>query len=75
MNPFPTVFYILISNRDTTNLLYAWHVSLKELRFANLWQLILAIADLRNFDPGITLQYEDAKMSTENAVTSLCPCC
>lgn len=54
MNPSPTVLYTLISNKDTANLLYAWHVCLKELICANLWQVILAIADLRNFNSGIT---------------------
>lgn len=67
---FSNLYYTLISNKDTTNLLYAWHVSFKELRCANLLLVILAIADLRNFNPGITWQYKDAKVSTENAITS-----
>lgn len=53
-DPSLTVLYTLISNKDTTNLQYDWHVSLKELLCANLWQVILAIADLRSFNPGIT---------------------
>ncbi|KAF3618083.1 putative transcription factor ICE1-like [Capsicum annuum] len=50
-DPSPTVLYTLISNKATTNLLYGWHVSLKEYLCANLWQVILAIADLRSFNP------------------------